>query len=372
MKLAYLTLEAPREGQASYVHVHEIINGLEEQGVDVELYEPSYTGQQTSPRLRRRFLHSLSLQFKMWLKWRRGSALYIRGHYLAFPSAVIANMFKIPIIHEINGPYEDVFVTYEGLGKVKNLLIALQRWQYVKASKLIAVTKELQKWANDEGKRDDCAFISNGANVDIFKPADPNNNNRPDDVPDKYVVFFGGLTKWHGVTVMLEAIKSENWPKDIKLVVIGKGHESVRMSEAAKHNDNVIYMGKRPYKEVAIYVAHALASIIMISNPDKRSTTGVFPLKLFETLACGAPAIVSDLPGQADFVRYHNCGEIVPVDDSERLINAIKNIAQNPDKSKEMGIKGREVVVKEHSWYKRSEDTLDLIKQAAPTQWSKK
>ncbi len=285
---------------------------------------------------------------------------------MAFPSAVVAWMFGIPTVNEINGPYEDLFVTYGGLNKLRKILIATQRWQYKKSTKLIAVTKELQEWANGQGQRSDCEFVSNGANVDIFKPANMMKRQRPVDVPQKYVVFFGGLTRWHGVPVMLEAVKSSKWPTDVKLVVIGKGHESVRMQKASEENQNKLYMGKRPYKEVALYVAHALASIVMISNPDNRSGKGVFPLKLFETLACGIPAIVSDLRGQADFIRQHKCGKVVPVDDVELLVEAINDVVDHPEKAQAMGTNGYDIVVKEHSWFKRSEQTLDIIHQITP------
>lgn len=362
MKITYLTLEAPREGQASYVHVREIIAGFRKQGVRVALFQPPYTRDAQSPRLRMRMVHVFLQQIKMWLKWRKGSVLYLRSHPMAFPSAVIAHLFKIPTVNEINGPYEDIFVTYGGLKRLRGILTFMQRWQYRKATKLIAVTKELQEWANKEGRRDDCAFISNGANVDIFTPFDPVIDGRPQDAPDKYVVFFGGLTRWHGVPVMLEAVKSADWPDGLKLVVIGKGQESQRLQDEAKINDRIVYMGKRPYKEVAVYVSCALASIVMISNPDKRSTTGVFPLKLFETLACGIPAIVSDLPGQADFIREHNCGYVVPVDDAKKLVSRIRTIVKSPQKALAMGARGHDVVVREHSWYRRSVDTLDIIK----------
>ena len=129
-------MEAPREGQASYVHVREIIAGFRKQGVSVALFQPYYARQASSPRLRMRFFHLLMLQIKMWFKWRRGSVLYIRSHYMAFPSAVIAYLLRIPTINEINGPYEDLFVTYGGLGKVRAILVFMQRWQYKKSSRL--------------------------------------------------------------------------------------------------------------------------------------------------------------------------------------------------------------------------------------------
>lgn len=41
-RMAYLCLQATREGQASYAHVHEIIKGLEHRGWEVQLFEPVY------------------------------------------------------------------------------------------------------------------------------------------------------------------------------------------------------------------------------------------------------------------------------------------------------------------------------------------
>lgn len=357
MKIKYLTLEAPREGQASYVHVHEIINGLKNQGAHVELFEPSYTKKTKSPALFLRLMHALCLQARLWLNWQKGSTLYVRAHYLAFPSAVLAWLFSITIIHEINGPYEDVFVTHPSLNRFRRLLIFMQRWQYRKASALIAVTKELQIWANKEGDRSDCAFISNGANIRLFSPSLP----KPDNLPDKYVVFFGGLTRWHGVPAMIKAVNSVEWPKDVSLLIIGDGQESEHVKKAAKTNRLIVAMGRIPYKNIAPYVSNALASLIMISDPDKRSSTGVFPLKLFESMAAGVPSIVSELPGQADLIRETKSGLVVPLDDAAELAKSVAYLSLNPDQAALMGETARENAVKDHSWEARARDTYTLI-----------
>lgn len=358
MKLVYLTLEAPREGQASYVHVHEIIAGLRKQGVDVTLFEPPYTRAQQSPALWTRLLHSLILQVKLWCTWPRGAVLYIRGHYLAYPSALIAKIFNIIVIHEVNGPYGDVFVSYPQLTCFRRILTQMQRWQYRSATGLIAVTKDLRDWLNTEGRRDDAVLISNGANTDIFKPNLP----KPKDLPDHYVIFFGGLTKWHGVPTMLEAVKQESWPQDVSLVIIGYGQEAEYVRKAAQDDSRIIYLGKKPYKKIAPYIANALAGLVVITNPNDRSSTGVLPLKLYETLACGVPAIVSDLPGQADLIRKYECGIVLP-DDREALSKAVRNLFLHPDKALEMGKTGHTIIVKYHSWYARSLATLTFIRR---------
>ncbi len=358
MKLVYLTLEAPREGQASYVHVHEIINGLKKQDVEVTLHQPSYTSKPTSPNLVMRLLHALWMQIKIWLAWQRGSVLYVRAHYLAFPSAIMAKLFGIPVFHEINGPYEDVFVTHPSLNKFRSVLIPMQRLQYKWATGLIAVTTELQQWANKETERSDCIFISNGANTDRFKP----NLSKPDDAPEKYVVFFGGLTRWHGVPIMLDAVTSDEWPDEVKLVIIGDGQETPKVTEHAKQTDRIVFMGRKPYKEIAPYVANALAGLVIINNPDSRSSTGVLPLKLYETLACGIPAIVTDLPGQKELVEENDCGVVIPLDDAGSLAKVVREVAENPAIVKKQGSKASVLIQKSHSWYARSEQTLAFIK----------
>jgi len=357
MKVVYLTLEAPREGQASYVHVHEIIAGLQRQNVDVILYQPFYTNKKKSPHLLLRVFYALLLQLRLWLNWPRGAVIYVRAHYLAYPTALIAKIFNITIIHEVNGTYGDVFVSHPSLRPFEKLLVPMQRWQYKMGVGVVAVTTQLQNWVNDEGGRTDCAFISNGANIDVFKPNLP----KPLDAPDQYVVFFGGLARWHGVHVMLRAVKREDWPNSVKMVIIGEGQKTKHVEQAAAKNKNIIYLGKKPYKEVASYVSNALAGVVMINNPKNRSSKGVFPLKLFETLACGIPAIVSDLAGQADLIRDHKCGIVVPCNDDAKLSDAVNFLISYPEEKNVMGDVARQITVDSHSWFARSQETLSFI-----------
>ena len=112
MRLTYLTLEALRPGSAGYTHVHEIIRGLEARGWSVSLYRPHYAGGMRPSSLLWRMIAMLRVQLRLLAEWRRGSILYIRCHYMAFPAACFARLMGIPVVHEINGPYEDVFITY--------------------------------------------------------------------------------------------------------------------------------------------------------------------------------------------------------------------------------------------------------------------
>jgi glycosyltransferase involved in cell wall biosynthesis len=100
-----------------------------------------------------------------------------------------------------------------------------------------------------------------------------------------------------------------------------------------------------------------------MTNPLGRSSTGMNPLKLFETLACGIPAIVSELPGQADLVREGRCGLVVPCGDAAALARAVGELAADPGAAREMGRRGAAVVRAAHSWRARAVE-IDKVLRA--------
>lgn len=296
----------------------------------------------------------------MWAGWRRGRVLYVRGHYLAFPSAVVAKIFGVPIIHEINGPYDDVFIVYPGLRRVRSILIWMQRVQYKWATSCISVTQALCDWVSRECGGRDVYLVPNGANTDLFHP----NHAKPDDAPAKYAIFFGGLAKWHRIDAVIEAFQSSAWPIDVDLVIIGDGPERERVQAAADANPRVHALGRKPYRDIPAYAANALCGFVVTgdaSGMGQRAETGLFPLKLFETLACGIPAIVTDFPGQADLIRHHECGIVVPPNGVVELAEAVARLNTNPDQARAMGQRGAQAVVAEHSWDARAGQTFDII-----------
>jgi glycosyltransferase involved in cell wall biosynthesis len=293
----------------------------------------------------------------MWAAWRRGAVLYIRGHYLAFPSAVIAKWLRIPVFHEINGPYEDVFISHPSLVRFRSLLIWMQRQQYRWATGLIAVTGGLCRWAEKESGQGTCHLIPNGANIDLFHPG----VGPAEKIPPRFVIFFGGLARWHGVPVMIDAVNHPDWPQDVHLVVIGDGQCSDMIHAAAKTNPRIHMLGRMANTDMPAYIVPAIAGLVPITNPGQRSDSGLMPLKLLETLSCGVPAIVTDFPGQAELVRAGNCGLVIPPDDAVALARAVADLATKTDLAREMGHKGRDLVVAHHSWDARAATTESLI-----------
>ena len=62
---------------------------------------------------------------------------------------------------------------------------------------------------------------------------------------------------------------------------------------------------------------------------------------LVEAMASGRPIIASRAGGITDLIMHEQNGLLFPPGDSKALADAILSMLKNPDRAKEMGIKGK-------------------------------
>jgi glycosyltransferase involved in cell wall biosynthesis len=80
----------------------------------------------------------------------------------------------------------------------------------------------------------------------------------------------------------------------------GLGNDGQRSWEEIKQLPNVHYLGERPSAAVAAYTT-ALDVGLLCYRTSGTWTSGIYPLKLHEYLACGLPVISSDFPAAHQF-----------------------------------------------------------------------
>jgi glycosyltransferase involved in cell wall biosynthesis len=356
--LKYLCLQATEQGQASYAHVHEIINGLKKRNWQIELYEPYYAKVNgSSVAWWRRAIQFIKVQRQLMQNCKETDILYIRSHFAAFPTALWAKIKRIPSIQEINGPYEDLFLAWPWTRYFSCIFKWMMKKQWQWANACIAVTPNLAEWVQSETRISEVHVIPNGANIDLFKPSAYCNY----ELPQKYVIFFGAMAVWQGLDIILKAMELSDWPSELSFVACGNGPDRPLIEDASKKDKRIIYLGSLPYRDIPGVVCHSLAGIISKNNKGNRVATGLYPLKMFETLSCGVPVIVTDFPGQADIVRDNSCGIVIPVDDPHALAQAVNYLYNHPSQAKGMGKRGRYLVEKEFSWDRMAELTNRVI-----------
>ena len=65
------------------------------------------------------------------------------------------------------------------------------------------------------------------------------------------------------------------------------------------------------------------------------------PRALIEAAACGRPVVTTDVPGCRDAIEPNVTGLLVPVGDAQALADAVRDLANDPDKRLKMGAAGR-------------------------------
>jgi glycosyltransferase involved in cell wall biosynthesis len=356
LRIAYLCLQATTSGQASYAHVHEIIKGLRQAGAVVDLYEPSYAGAD-APGATGRLAEFNRVQSRLISRLVEYDVLYVRGHALAWRASRAARTRGVPVIQECNGMVDDFVIAWPSARMFSGLIRYLTLTQFEHSTELIAGSAGLAGWLEREVGRT-ARVIPNGANAELFRPSP-----RPGmPLPEAYVVFFGSLAPWQGISTSLRAISDSAWPDGVSLVIAGTGSlESEVRQAAAEGGGRIVYLGHVPYRELAPVVANSVCSLVNKEQPEFEAA-GISPLKLYESMACGVPVIATDkMPGLTEIVQDQSAGLIVPQGDPGELARAVAELATAPELRGEMGRSGRTYVEQECTWEARAAETARVI-----------
>ncbi|MBV9250230.1 MAG: glycosyltransferase family 4 protein [Acetobacteraceae bacterium] len=355
-RLAYLSMETLLPGRAGYTHVHEIIDGLETLGWEVSRFLARRADNSAPGRPIGRLPEHVRVLSRLIPQLRHHDVLYVRSHPLAWPAAMAAYRAGLTVVHEINGVPEDLGVTYPWLRPMNRQLFLLQTAQYRKAQAIFAVTPGLVSWAHEVAPGLPAYLIPNGANLSLFTPSGPKYIH-----PKPYVLFVGGLVRWHGIDTILAALRNDAWPPDTYLVVAGDGSEGNALATAEAETPRLVWLRRQEYGAIPSLLRGALAALVPISNPDGRSNHGVLPVKLFEAMACGTPVIVSDLPGQAELVRQIDAGLVIPMDDAPALAKSVALLRQNELLAQRLGKAGAAAAHRAHGWQHRARQVHDVL-----------
>lgn len=144
---------------------------------------------------------------------------------------------------------------------------------------------------------------------------------------DKYVLFFGRLSKEKGVRTLIDAMKDKNY----NLKVLGTGPLAEELNEYVKTNNisNVELCGFKSGEELTNYVRNSRCVVL----PSEWYENG--PYSAMEAMALGKPLIVSNLGGLPELVDDGVNGYIFK--DKNELSSTIdKMIALNEDEYTKM------------------------------------
>jgi glycosyltransferase involved in cell wall biosynthesis len=173
----------------------------------------------------------------------------------------------------------------------------------------------------------------------------------------KLDIFYAGiLTRDRGLDVLIKAINSKN---DFRLIVAGFGGEEMAFVNVFKKYSNVEFLGRVPYNDV-LKLTYLSDCVIALYNPSSPNNVFASPNKLFESMMCGKPIIVSEGTAMASKVVRENCGLVVKYGSVSELEKALSRLKINRALSAELGKNGRVAYLRKYSWQLMEERLLAL------------
>lgn len=149
-----------------------------------------------------------------------------------------------------------------------------------------------------------------------------------------YLLATGSLHPRRGVDTALGAFEEllQRWP-ELRLVLVGKQEQ--RWGEVpGRLAGRVVLTGYLPEEDLPPLMSGA-ATVLSLSRGEG------FDLPLLEGLACGAPAVASDIAVHRE--HFTSWARLVPVGDAAAVAAAVEGLLQRPPSAEEREAQAREV-----------------------------
>jgi glycosyltransferase involved in cell wall biosynthesis len=262
----------------------------------------------------------------------------------------VARLRGIPFVLEIRDLWPAFAV---GVGVLRNPLLirlaeAFERFLYRHADRVVINSPGFSEHVRQGGARQ-VELVPNGADTRMFDPlAKGEGFRRRHNLEGKFVLLYAGA---HGLSndldILLQAASRLQDLPQVVLVLLGDGKEKPRLMEQASQMQltNVRFLD--PLPKVAMPEALAAAdACVAILKPIPEYKT-VYPNKVFDYLAAGRPVILAIDGVIREVVEQARAGLCVPPGDSQALAAAVRQLAQQPEVGRQMGLHGR-AYVQEH------------------------
>lgn len=172
------------------------------------------------------------------------------------------------------------------------------------------------------------------------------------------VGYVGTFQEWHGIAELIEAAELVlRRRSDVKFLMVGPYYmETQRKIAAAGLGRSFVFTGPVAYEQVPRFMNASNVLVAPYNSGKIASTEQVrehglgSPLKVYEYMAVGKPAITTDVKPISDPVQDGVTGVLVKPGDAVALGEAILRLLEDKDEADRIGAAGRASVVANYSW----------------------
>jgi len=283
----------------------------------------------------------------------------------------IAFWKRVPFVFEVRDLWPEslaaVGVGLEGTF-LHRTLGAIAGFLYRRADRIVVVSPAfkdhlIRYWNVAAAK---ISIVENGVEIDLFRPDPAATELRQQlKLENRFLIcYIGTMGNAHGLETLMDVAEElQTALPDAMFLLIGEGAERDRIVElaAARRLSNVRFLGQQPRERIPAYISAADVCLVMLRKAELFKT--VIPTKMLEYMACQRPVVIA-VDGQArQIVEQAGAGVFVEPENSKALVQTIQQLAGDPAKRKQMGLKGRNYIVNNFSREKTARDYIAVLEK---------
>ncbi len=262
---------------------------------------------------------------------------------------LLARLKRVPFLFEVRDLWPAFAIA---VGVLHNKLLIrsslwLEKFLYRQADYVMVNSPGYIDHVRQHGARQ-VELIQNGADPDMFDPAVDGHGFRCEHgLQGKFIVLYAGA---HGMSndlgISLQAADLLRNETSIRLVLIGDGKDKPALQTRAKdmHLTNLVFVPPAAKADMPAVLAAADACIAILKPIELYKTT--YPNKVFDYMAAGRPVVLAIDGVIRQVVESAGAGIFVRPGDPQEMAQAIRSMALEPQKARQMGLAGRRYVEK--------------------------
>lgn len=274
----------------------------------------------------------------------------IDAHYF-YPDGVAAAML---------GKYFRKPVVISALGSDINLILQdriarrMMLWAAQQSASMITVCEALKTrmvaFGMDASK---ITPLRNGVDLDLFRPVDRGETRNRLGMDRFTLLSVGHLTELKGHHHIIAALADL---PGVCLMIAGSGPDRKKLEAGAKHAgvaDRVSFLGPLPQESLREYYGAADALVLASSREGWANV-------LLEAMACGIPAVASNVGGTAEVVRSPAAGVLMSSVSAHGVVEGVRRLrAHYPEHA------ATRAYAEGYSWRETTQGQIRLFRQAS-------
>lgn len=288
--------------------------------------------------------------------------------FQAVSAWVISLLRRKPFLLEVRDLWPDFAIDLDILRNF--ILVRLSRWLeqflYARATHIVVNSPAYKDVLVKKGvRKEKISVIPNGVDPEMFNPSKNGEKVRQQlRLNRKFTVTYAGaLGLANDIPTVLRAAHLLRNNKKIHFLFVGDGNNRSKLEKLAQELKlpNVTFAGAFPKSQMAEILAASDICVATLKDIPMFRTT--YPNKVFDYMAAGRAVVLAIDGVIRKVVESASCGIFVQPGNEFELAGAVKQLFRNPQKAREMGLKGRRYVSKHFNRNQQADQFLKLIEE---------